>query len=80
MSDDRDRLRGTGGNRFIPPDATRADLLRTINDQLGDLYEYATETHRTLDIAEITISTRRIPSGYISVSVTADLASAGAAS
>lgn len=66
-------LRGTGGNRFIEPEATRADLLSTINDQLGDLDEYAADTGRVLDLAEVTISTRRIPNGRISVSVTADL-------
>jgi hypothetical protein len=69
-------MRGTGGNRFIPAEATRSDLLRTINDQLGDLHEYAAETGRVLDLAEVTISTRRIPSGLISVTVTADLAPA----
>lgn len=68
-------MRGTGGNRFVEPDATRGDLMRSINDQLGDLHEYAVETGRVLDLAEVTISTKRIPSGRISVSVTADLAS-----
>jgi hypothetical protein len=69
---DQDRIRGTGGNRFIPANATRADLLGCINDQLGDLVEWA-EPDRYLDLAELTISTQRIPSGKISVSVTADL-------
>ena len=72
-SPERDRMRGTGGNQFIESDATAADLLRTINDQLGDLREWAEDTGRGLDLAEITISTKRIPSGRISVSVTADL-------
>lgn len=66
-------MRGTGGNRFIPAEATRSDLLRTINDQLGDIHEYATETGRVLDLAEVSIDTKRIPSGLISVSVAADL-------
>lgn len=70
---ERDRMRGTGGNLFIGPDATRADLLRSINDQLGDIHQHAVETGRVLDIAEITISTKRIKSGNISVSVSADL-------
>lgn len=74
MSAEKDRMRGTGGNRFLGPDATRGDLLSSINDQLGDLQEWADETGRLLDLAEVTISTRRIPSGKISVSVTADLA------
>lgn len=71
---DGPRMRGTGGNRFIEADATRADLMRSINDQLGDLHEWAGETGRVLDLAEVTISTKRIPNGRISVSVTADLA------
>lgn len=66
-------MRGTGGNRFIEADATRADLMRSINDQLGDLHEYATETGRAFDLGEVTIETRRISTGRISVSVTADL-------
>lgn len=66
-------MRGTGGNRFIPADATRADLMRSINDQLGDMQEWADETGRSFDLAEVTIHTRRIPSGLISVSVEADL-------
>lgn len=70
---ERDRMRGTGGNRFIESDATCADLMRSINDQLGDLREWATETGRVFDIAELTISTQRISSGRISVNVSADL-------
>lgn len=68
-----ERMRGTGGNRFIPADATRADLMRSINDQLGDLHEWAAETDQVFDLAEVTISTTRIPSGLISVTVSADL-------
>ena len=71
---EKDRMRGTGGNRFIDARATSADLLRSINDQLGDIREWAAETGRVFDLAEVTISTKRIPSGRISVSVTADLA------
>ena len=67
-------MRGTGGNRFIGPNPTRRDLLTSINDQLGDLQEWANETGRLLDLAEVTINTKRIKSGNISVSVTADLA------
>lgn len=77
---EKDRMRGTGGNRFIAADATSADLLRSINDQLGDLREWAAGDGRVLDLAEITISTQRVRSGRISVSVTADLAEAGGAS
>jgi hypothetical protein len=75
---EKDRMRGTGGNRFIEPDATSGDLLRSINDQLGDLREWASATGRVFDLAEVTISTRRIPNGRISVTVTADLADAPA--
>lgn len=71
--------RGTGGNRFIPGDATRADLMRSINDQLGDLYEWARDTERAVDLGAITIETRRIPSGAISVEVAGDLTTAEAA-
>ncbi len=66
-------MRGTGGNRFIGTDPTTADLMRSINDQLGDLREWAADTGRVFDLAEVTISTRRIPSGVVSVSVMADL-------
>ena len=72
-SPEKDRMRGTGGNRFIGNNPNRADLLRSINDQLGDLHEWAADTGRVLDLAEVTISTKRIPSGNVSVSVTADL-------
>jgi len=73
-SAEKDRMRGTGGNRFIGTNPTVTDLLLSINDQLGDLREWAVETGRVLDLAEVTISTKRIPSGAVSVSVTADLA------
>lgn len=66
-------MRGTGGNRFIEADATRGDLLASINDQLGDIHQYAVETGRVLNLAEVTISTQRIKSGRISVNVSADL-------
>lgn len=67
--------RGTGGNRFIEPDATSADLMRSINDQLGDLREWAEETGRGFDIGAVSIYTKRIANGRISVSVEADLTS-----
>jgi hypothetical protein len=74
--EERDRMRGTGGNLFIRSDATTGDLLKSINDQLGDIRQHAAETGRVLDVAEITISTKRVPSGLISVNVSADLAAA----
>ena len=70
---ERGCTRGTGGNCFIGPEATRGDLLRTINDQLGDLHEYAEATGRVLDIAEVSVDTKRTKSGRISVRVSADL-------
>lgn len=65
--------RSTGGNRFIPADATSGDLLSSINDQLGDLREWAEITSRVFDLGQISIDTRRIPNGTISVTVEADL-------
>jgi len=74
LSAEKDRMRGTGGNRFIGANPTTADLMRSINDQLGDLRGWAADTGRVFDLAEVTISTKRIPSGVVSVSVPADLA------
>lgn len=65
--------RSTGGNRFIETDATRGDLMQSINDQLGDLYEWAEDSDQILDIGAISIETQRISNGRISVQVTADL-------
>lgn len=70
---DMDRMRGNGGNQFIPPNATCGDLMKSINDQLGDLREWAAEAGQYLDLGEITISTMRSYSGSISVTVSADL-------
>jgi hypothetical protein len=64
--------RDTGGNRFIDPDATIPDLMRVIHEGLYELAEY--DPDRPLDLAEVTITTSRIPSGRISVEVAADLA------
>lgn len=63
--------RGTGGNRFIAADAKIPDLMRVIHEGLYELAEY--DPDRPLDIAEVTITTTRIPSGRISVEVAADL-------
>lgn len=65
-------LRGAGGNRFIEADATRGQLMSCINDQLGDLYEWA-EPDQEVDLGRITILAQRIPSGRISVTVMGDL-------
>jgi hypothetical protein len=63
--------RGTGGNRFIDADAGIPELMRVIHEGLYELAEY--DADRPLDIAEVTITTKRIPSGRISVEVAADL-------
>lgn len=54
---------------------TRRDLHTEIDRALEDLARYATVTGRTLDLGAITVDTKRIPDGRISVSVTADLTS-----
>lgn len=65
--------RGTGGNRFVEADANIIELLLCARDQLQEIETYALETGRHLDLAAVTIDTRRIKSGRISVEVTADL-------
>ena len=66
-------MRGTGGNRFIPADATVVDLERAITRGLTDLIGWADETGRAFDPGAVTIETRRIRNGRISVHVDADL-------
>lgn len=70
--------RGTGGNRFIPADAGLLDLRVAIEHGLGDLMAYANRTGRSIDYGALTVETRRIRDGRISVSVTGDLANATA--
>jgi hypothetical protein len=65
--------RGTGGNRFIESDAGIPDLMRVIHEGLYELRDWAAETEGTFDLAKVTVDTRRIPSGRISVTVSADL-------
>lgn len=65
--------RGTGGNGFIPADATFTDLLMAVQDGLIRIRTYARATGRTLDLAQITVTTSRVQSGRISVNVEADL-------
>ena len=67
-------VRGTGGNHFIPADATIGDLERAITDGLIDLDGWADETGRLFDPGAVTIQTKRIRNGRISVKVAADLA------
>lgn len=66
-------MRGTGGNRFMGADATIPDLMRLVHEGLYEIRDWANETGRRLDLAEVTISTKRIVSGRISVEVSADL-------
>jgi hypothetical protein len=73
---EKDRMRGTGGNQFIRADANTFDLLMSIRDQLAHMRAVAEESGRYLDVGEVTISTRRIKDGRVSVSLSADLATA----
>lgn len=66
-------MRGTGGNRFIAGDADLRALEIAIHEGLGSLLDWADATGRRVDIGAISVDTRRIPSGKISVSVTGDL-------
>lgn len=68
-----DSMREVGGTRFISGDSDRIMLLAAIERGLYDLHTWAEETERGLDVGAITVSTRRVPSGLISVSVTGDL-------
>ena len=65
--------RATGGNRFIPGDADHTELVKAVSAGLWDLHTWAQDTERAVDFGAITVTTRRIPSGRISVSVTGDL-------
>lgn len=67
-------MRGTGGNRFIGPTAGLPELMRVIHEGLYELQDWvADDPDRVLDLAHISVETRRIPSGLISVEVSADL-------
>jgi hypothetical protein len=66
-------VRGTGGNRFMDDEAGVPGLVRLIHEGLYELRDWADDTGRSFDLAEITIETTRIPSGRISVTVSADL-------
>ena len=67
-------MRRTGGNRFIPADATIRDLEQAITGGLIDLIGWADKTGRVFDPGAVTIETKRIRNGRISVKVAADLA------
>lgn len=74
-----DARRSTGGNRFIPGDSDRTALVSAVSRGLHDLHAWAETTDRAVDVGAITITTKRIPSGAISVSVTGDLTALGGA-
>lgn len=57
----------------MPADAGIPDLMRVIHEGLYELRDWATRTGGTFDLAAITVDTTRIPSGLISVTVSADL-------
>jgi hypothetical protein len=65
-------MRGTGGNRFIEPGSTRSELMRAIAEGLDNLEDWFEGTPRELDIGALTIETKRIHNGRISVTVTGD--------
>jgi hypothetical protein len=65
--------RSTGGNRFISHDADCGDLARAIERGLLELRDWAADTGRVFDAGAISVETKRIPSGAISVTVTGDL-------
>lgn len=52
--------------------ARRLDLRRAIAEGLDNLEDWFEGTPRELDIGALTIETKRIPNGRISVSVTGD--------
>lgn len=64
-------MRGTGGNRFIPGDASQADLLAAIARGLDELRAWA-HPERRFDLGAITVDTKRV-GDRISVTVTGDL-------
>ena len=67
-------MRNTGGNRFISADSDHTMLLAAIERGIGDLRDWAEGTGRRFDVGAITVTTERVRSGLISVSVTGDLA------
>lgn len=64
---------GTGGNRFIAENAGTWELMAAINEGLVDLERWVEGTERRVDPAKVYVEMTRIPSGAISVEVTADL-------
>lgn len=64
--------RQTGGNSFLPTEATQADLLAEIVSGIRYLDKYLTDEGRTLDVGAISIETERIKDGRISVTVMGD--------
>lgn len=64
--------RATGGNRFIPSDAGRDQLALAVHRALAELDVYFEATGRHLDVGAISVETKRIPTGAISVTVMGD--------
>jgi hypothetical protein len=67
------RMRGTGGNRFIAADSDRTMLAAAIARGLTELEDWGRDVGRAFDPGAITVETKRIANGLISVSVTGDL-------
>ncbi len=66
--------RNTGGNTFIPENADRDHFMKAIEYGLDSLERWCEgEEHLNLDLGRVTIDTKRISDGRISVSVEADL-------
>lgn len=69
-------FRNTGGNQFIPHDATREDLMEQIEKGLDSLESWGVDTGKgPIDLGAITINTSYSNDGAISVDVQGDLVS-----
>lgn len=66
-------MRNTGGNRFIEADSDKTILVAAIQRGINELVDWAAETGRRFDPGAVSVETRRIKSGRISVSVEGDL-------
>lgn len=70
--------RGTGGNQFMEADAGIPELMHVIHEGLHELVDWCEgDDDLEFDIAKVTINTERVPSGKVSVTVSADLLKEG---
>ncbi len=63
----------TGGNLFVGPDPTRAQVMTVIEKGIVALEKWVEGTEQAIDYGKVYIDFHRIPSGSISIEVTADL-------